>query len=86
MFLPKITKARKKGYKKSSSNNSHRRIQRYSVNQYLGFIKFFPILNFNLNGVPHEREEASLWSALTGRSTEILEKRFEPLGVDKKRG
>jgi hypothetical protein len=56
------------------------------ANQYFGFIKFFPILNLDLNGASYERKEASLWSASKNGSTEISEKRSEAFRVDKKRG
>jgi len=74
-----------KYYGKSSSDNSHERIWRCIRNQYFGFIKFFPILNLDLNGVSHERKEASLWSTPTNGPTEVSEKCFEPFRVDKKR-
>ena len=75
----------KKYYGKSSSDNSHGRVSRRIGNQYFGFIKFFPILNLDLNGVSDERKEASLWSAPTNGSAEVSEKCFEPFRVDKKR-
>jgi len=77
--------ALKKYYGKSSSDGSHDRILGCSRNQYFGFIKFFPILNLDLNGASNERKEASLWSALTNGSTEVSEKCSEPFRVDKKR-
>jgi len=54
-------------------------------NQYFGFIKFFPILNLDLNGVSYEQKETSLWSAPTNRSAEVSEKRSKSFRVDKNR-